>query len=265
MIRKFRVLLPLIIIVTGFITNSQINLGQAFLDTSWEGSCICIINDEFVSNSTIPPIDLKSFSNNATSSEIKLEFFGTPILNNSSYGYRIVITWSGTINFSSIRHWPDRFNWEKSVYPEQSFTQCYAGGASGFGVVNGSYSEFYDSSGNLIFSETKNNSVLLQNDTLIFPVNQSLVGSTPPNGNTPLDSKNQFLAFTTFNTTKTETFANGTTTIMNATWIDSISWYFMVNMFQLITLENRFRIGIFISIFGLIGASQVIFSKRKRK
>ncbi|MGC9778086.1 MAG: hypothetical protein HZR80_02470 [Candidatus Heimdallarchaeota archaeon] len=262
--RKNRLLL-LIIVFTGLLTSSQVTFGGAFQVTANTSHVAFVVDNKYEGVTNHSAIALKVFSNNVTSSQIKLSFYGTPILNNSSYGYRIVIAWSGTINIYNIDHWPDNFRWEKSVYPKQNFTQCYAGRVSGFGVVNGSYSEFYDSSGNLIFSEAKNNSVVLQNDSLIFPVNQSLVGVTPPNGSTPLNRNNQFLAFATYNTTKTETFANGTTLISSITLMDALPAYYIDILYHLITPDSRIDIVIFISLFGLVGASQVIFLKRRRK
>ncbi len=261
--RKNRLLL-LIIVFTGLLTSSQVTFGGAFLETANAAHVACIVNNEFEGYTNHSAIALKVFSNNVTSSQIKLSFYGTPILNRS-YGYRIVIAWSETINFSSICNWPNYFYWEKTVYPKSNFTQCYAGGVSGFGVVNGSYSEFYNRSGSLIFSEANNNSVILDGNSLIFPVNQTLVGTTPLNGSTPLNPDQQFLAFATYNATRTETFANGTTSISNVTLMSDLPAFRIGNvLFHLFTLDNRINIVVFIGIIGLVGASQVIFVKRRK-
>ncbi len=262
--RKYR-LLPLIIIITGLITSSQVACGGAFLVTANTTRVICVVNNEFEGWTNHSAIALKVFSNNVTSSEIKLSFYGTPILN-QSYGYRIVIAWSGLINLDNLSNWPGNFYWEKSVFPNSNFTQCYAGGVSGFGVVNGSYSEFYNSSGGLIFSEVNNNSVILDGNSLIFPVNQTLVGSTPFNRSIQLNDYNYLLAFANFNTTRTETFANGTTSISNVTLMDELPVFLISNiLFHLLTLDSRIDIVVFISLIGLVGASQVIFIKRRSR
>ncbi|MGC9780500.1 MAG: hypothetical protein HZR80_14735 [Candidatus Heimdallarchaeota archaeon] len=269
--RKNRLLL-LIIVFTGLLTSSQVTFGGAFQVTANTSHVAFVVDNKYEGVTNHSAIALKVFSNNVTSSQIKLSFYGTPILN-QSYGYRIVIAWSEMnniirsemINIISIARWPDYFNWEKSVYPKSNFTQCYAGGVSGFGVVNGSYSEFYNSSGSLIFSEANNNSVILDGNSLIFPVNQTFVNKTPINGSTPLNPDHQFLAFATYNTTRTETFANGTTIISNVTLMDALPDYYISYMYHIITHDSRINIVIFIGLIGLVGASQVIYLKRRRK
>ncbi|MHA1308158.1 MAG: hypothetical protein ACTSQN_12785, partial [Candidatus Heimdallarchaeota archaeon] len=71
--------------------------------------------------------------------------------------------------------WPDQ-DWINVIVPETNVTFCVAGGASWFGVTNGSSSAYYNSAGTLVFSEMHNNSVnIFNNDTLVFPVTSSIL------------------------------------------------------------------------------------------
>lgn len=247
----------LFVIFSGMILGSQLLPSNTFLETTNVEYVACIVNNKFEGYTNYSAIALKEISSNITSSQIKLSFFGIPNLN-SSHGYRIVISWNEPFNINGIAHWPDYFNWEQAVYPKSNFTQCYAGGVSGFGVVNGSYSEFYNDQGNLICSEINNNSVIIDGNSLVFIVNQSIIGLTP------LNPDNQFLAFSNYNTTRTALCTNMPVSISNITLMDALPAYLIDFMYHLITNEESIDFIIFISIIGLVGASQVL-KLRKRK
>ncbi|MDY6898556.1 MAG: hypothetical protein SWZ49_10840, partial [Cyanobacteriota bacterium] len=125
------------------------------------------MNDEFDKSQAInqhnqSSIDFISLTTNSTSSQIILSFVGEPVID-PYHGYRVIIDWDKELRYWLIEKWPN-VTWEKVITTNLNFTVCYAGGVSGLGIANGSYSEFYNSSGSLLYSEVNNNTVVAANN-----------------------------------------------------------------------------------------------------
>lgn len=208
-----------------------------------------------------------SLETNATSSQIILGLVGEPVID-QFHGYRVIIDWNKPLLMWLIDFWPN-VTWENTITPKSNFTICYAGGVSGYDIVNGSYSEFYNKSGSLLYSEVNNNTVVTNNNSIIFTVNQTLVP------NTLLNPHNSTLGFTTFNaivftnynTTITETITNGSPTISSVIWMDALpDNVFVGNLFIMGSLPNS-NVGInsliIISTFVMTVTSYLLYEKRK--
>jgi len=133
-----------------------------------------IVNEEFESHDqNHPEIDIVELHNDRYKSLITLELSGLPNLS-STYEYWVLLAWTDYGAFRSITDWRDP-NWELAVPANISLTVCVAGGASWFGVVNGSSSVIYNSRDEFLSSEIHNNSVsIVENTTLTFPFTLSM-------------------------------------------------------------------------------------------
>ncbi len=253
--RKFR-LLPAIAIIIGLVILPQITsiIAIPLPKTEYEGDVACVVDNEFEKFGKQPAIDIMSLNNKVSSSQIELYLNGTPILDHS-HGYRIIINWNGLINWGWISNWT-HINWDLTIPPSSNITLCFAGGISGFGVTNGSYNRICNSSGIPIFTERNNNSVSIVGNSIIFPFNQTLI-TTPKN---PVD----ILVLTTYNTTRLEIDENNITTLLAITWMDSMKDNFIINLFTLMTLDNKIDFAVFMTMLVFLGVSQVIYLKKKK-
>ena len=261
--------LTVIIIVVVLLFSSKFFSGEAAHITDYQEDIARIVNNELdiTQQYNQSSIDITSLTSNSTSSQVILSFVGEPVID-PNHGYRIIIDWNKQLHTWLIESW---FNvtWEKTIAPKSNFTVCYAGGVSGFGVVNGSYSEFYNSSGSLLFSEVNNNSIIVNENSIIFNANQSLI----PNARFSTFNETQgfttynVLIVTTYNTTETYTNTNGTSTISNVIWMDLLPESIIGRLFNLYTLcTSNPGIIIIASTIGFVGACQVMpLMKRKRK
>ncbi len=253
-------LLQILIIIALLLTSqilSVISYGHdftfPFYDYS-EGDVAYIINDEYQGiNNTQPSIDIKSLNNNITSSQIELNLYGIPILD-PSHGYRILINWNGVLNLNYI-YILEIQNWNLAVPSTANITLCFAGGLSGFGISNGSYTRLCNSSGTPILTESRNNTVSLVGNSLVFPFNQTLI-TTPSK---PVD----VLVVTTYNSTTSE-ISGTSTSVINKTWIDSTEDKYILDLYNMVTAQIKINLVIFIGIIGIIVTSQVIYLKRRK-
>ncbi len=254
--RKYR-LLSVIAIIIGLVILPQITsiIAPHLPKTECEGDVACIVDNEFEKMGKQPSIDIMSFNNKVSSSQIELYLNGTPILDHS-HGYRIIINWNGHLNRGWIGNWTHIY-WDFVIPPSSNITLCFAGGISGFGVTNGSYNRICNSSGIPIFTEMNNDSVSIVGNSIIFPFNQTLITT----------SKNPYdiLVLTTYNTTRLEINEDNTTTLLAITWMDSMKDHFIINLFTLVTLDNKINFAVFMTTLVFIGVSQVIYLKRRRK
>jgi hypothetical protein len=257
LIRKYRFVS--ILIIFGLILASQFSFvfsfggDYSFPIIVYENDVACIINNEFEKRDQQPVVDIWSLNNNITMSQLELRLFGIPILDHS-HGYRIIINWNGLINWSYILN-RSNINWDYAVSPTSNVTFCYAGGISGNGISNGSYTQLYNSTGNSVFTEFNNDNVIVDSNTIIFPFNQTLI-TTPSN---PVN----VLVLTTYNTTKSE-ISGETTTFLDVIWMDSIPDNYIINLFTLVTLDQRIDAIIFTSTLILLGALQAIYLKKRK-
>ncbi len=258
--RKNSLALISITIIVGLVFSSEINLIKASHLTDYQGNVSRVANNVFDKTQQYnqSSIDIVSLTTNTTSSQIILSFAGEPVID-PFHGYRIIIDWNKRLRWWLIGVWPN-VTWENAIAPKSNFTVCYAGGVRGFDIENCSFSEFYDSSGNLIFSES-NNSIIVDGYSLVFSVNHSLVPNARLN---VYDSSYNAFVFTNYNTT--ETTANSTT-ITNVIWMDSIPYSLIYEyIFHLATLDTaNFGIAAVASTIGLVGVCQVVYIKRRKK
>jgi len=106
-----------------------------------------------------PSIDIDTLSFNETYSQLELSFFGSPILD-SYHEYRIMISWDKYIGQGCEGAWLS-LDWDLPIYETTNVTLCSAGGASWFGVTNGSYNSFVNSLNDSVLLEQTNDSVIL--------------------------------------------------------------------------------------------------------
>ena len=253
------------IIIIGLFIGSKANFVRSLLITGYQGDVCRVVNNVFDETQYYnqSSIDIISLTTYPASSQIILSFFGEPVID-PSHGYRVIIDWNRELKVWLMERWPDVI-WEVIVAPKSNFTVCYAGGVSGFGVVNGSYSKFYNSTGSLLLSELNNNTISLDEKSIIFNVNQTFAPTTP------LNPFNETLSFTTYNAiiftnyNTTETQNNGTTTL-NVVWMDSLPQSIIIeDLFSLATTLNS-NLGSMVvgSVIGLVGVCQVVYLKRRK-
>lgn len=267
--RKSSLALISLIIIIGQFFCSEIEFVNAYHITDYLEDVFRVVNDEFDKSQAInqhnqSSIDFISLTTNSTSSQIILSFVGEPVID-PYHGYRVIIDWDKELRYWLIEKWPN-VTWEKVITTNLNFTVCYAGGVSGLGIANGSYSEFYNSSGSLLYSEVNNNTVVAANNSIIFSVNQTLIPNAQLNTRDPslgIITYNAII-FTNYNTT--ETTANSTT-ITNVVWMDSLPEAIIVEqLFMLATLDTiSLRLTAAASTIALLGVCKVIFIKRRRK
>lgn len=211
------------IIIIGLFIGSKANFGSSLLITGYQGDVCRVVNNVFDETQYYnqSSIDIISLTTYPASSQIILSFVGEPVID-PSHGYRVIIDWNERLHIWLINSWPN-VTWERIIGSKSSFTVCYAGGVSGFGVANGSYSEFYNSSGGLLFSELHNNSIIIEENSIIFSTNQTFVPTSPfnPYNETLGYHICNVVIFANYNTTVTETHTNGTT-ISNVVWMDAL-------------------------------------------
>lgn len=212
-----------LIITFGLLVGSNVNFVRAALITDYQVDIFRVVNNvlDETQEYNQSSIDIISLSTNVTASQIILSFVGEPVID-QFHGYRVIIDWNERLHIWLINSWPN-VTWERIIGSKSSFTVCYAGGVSGFGVANGSYSEFYDSSGGLLFSELHNNSIIVDDNSIIFSANQTFVPTSPfnPYNETLGYHICNVVIFTNYNTTVTETHTNGSTS-SNVVWMDAL-------------------------------------------
>ncbi|MHA1123499.1 MAG: hypothetical protein ACTSPC_11950 [Candidatus Heimdallarchaeota archaeon] len=255
------------IIIIGLFIGSNVNFVRSLLIIDYQGDVSRVVNNKFdvtLQDNQQPSIDITNLTTNPASSEIILSFVGEPVID-QFHGYRVIIDWNKRLGIGLINYWP-YVTWEKIIAPKSNFTVCYAGGVNDFGVANGSYSEFYNNSGSLLFSELNNNSIIIDEKSIIFNVNQTFAPTTP------LNPFNETLSFTTYNAiiftnyNTTETHTNGTT-ILNVVWMDALPGKVIYEiLFNLVSLASANPgIMVVVSTIGLVGVCQVVYLKRRKK
>ncbi len=133
-----------------------------------------VINDSYVDQvNEAPQINIHSFSHVVLTGRIALQLMQPPILN-SSYEYRMLVFWDTRVWLEYNLSWPNP-DWENVIPPKTNFTLCVAGGASWLDVTNGSYSAYYNGKGDLVFNESKSNSVKTVDAQLQFPIKQDFI------------------------------------------------------------------------------------------
>ncbi|MHA1221402.1 MAG: hypothetical protein ACTSQB_06685, partial [Candidatus Heimdallarchaeota archaeon] len=133
-----------------------------------------VVNDSFVDVvKKIPQINIRRFSQVGLTGRIALQLIHPPNIS-SRYEYRMIVFWDTRVRLEYNLSWPD-LDWESAIPPKTNFTLCIAGGASWLGVTNGSYSAYYKSNGDLVFNESKSNSVKIVDDELQFQVKQDYI------------------------------------------------------------------------------------------
>jgi len=211
------------IIIFGLFIGFKVSFVNSAIITDYQSDIFRVVNNvlDETQEYNQSSIDIVSLSTNVTSSQLILSFVGVPVID-QFHGYRVIIDWNKQLHIWLINAWPN-VTWERIIGPKSSFTVCYAGGVSGFGVANGSYSEFYDSSGGLLFAELHNNSIALDGNSIIFTVNQTYVPTSPfnPYNETLGFHINNIVIFTNYNTTLTESYTNGNS-ISNVVWMDAL-------------------------------------------
>ncbi|MBN1329921.1 MAG: hypothetical protein JXA54_10645 [Candidatus Heimdallarchaeota archaeon] len=141
-----------------------------------------------------PTINIDTLSFNEGESQLEVSFTGTPNLS-PAYGYRLMIAWDEYIGLGCTGDWWEP-NWDLELYTTTNVTLCVAGGASWFGVHNGSYNSFVNSNDESIFFEATNSSAFSDGHSLCFPVNTTYF--------THVASPAEFFVYTTFTWTITE-------------------------------------------------------------
>ncbi len=184
-----------------------------------KGTVHRVINDKIANDIYLKPeINIVKLTNNEAESQIELKLYGSVNIS-SRYEYRILIGWKEELYNSYINNWTN-FQWSKVIPPESNFTVCVAGGANWSGLTNGSYSAFYNSNDDLVFTEQNNNSVsIFENNTLIFPITETYLEN--PNEYT------EVLVFTSYNATINSSVSDF--------YIDAIPYTLIINMFSMYT------------------------------
>ncbi len=255
------------IIIIGLVIGSKANFVRSPLITDYQEDVCRVVNNKLdqIQQYNQPSIDITNLTTNLVSSQIILRFVEEPVID-PSHGYRVIIDWNRELRLGLMDNvWPN-VTWEKIIAPKSNFTVCYAGGVSGFGVVNGSYSEFYNSSGSLLLSELNNNSIISDENAIIFNVNQTFAPTTP------LNPFNETLSFTTYNAivftnyNTTENSASGTTTL-NVVWMDALPGKIIYeNLFHFVSYASANPgIVVIASTIGLVGVCQAVYLKRRKK
>ncbi|MHA1156799.1 MAG: hypothetical protein ACTSQK_11895 [Candidatus Heimdallarchaeota archaeon] len=254
------------IIIIGLFVGSKANFVRAQVLADYQEDVRRVVNNvidgtQFYNQSSI---DLANLTTNPASSQIILSFVGEPVID-SYHGYRVIIDWNKELKTWLIGKWPN-VTWEAVVAPKSDFTVCYAGGVSGFGVVNGSYSEFYNSSGSLLLSELNNNSIILDEKSIIFNVNQTFAPTIPFITHSVVLSykTDNAIIFTNYNTTETRTDDK----IVNVVWMDALP----ERIIEEVLFYFSYGYGpaypgimVIISAIGLVVVCQVVYLKRRRK
>ena len=133
-----------------------------------------VVNDSFVDAvKQVPEINIVRLSHIVLTGRIALQLVHKPI-KSPRYDYRLFICWDKQINLKSIGIWPN-LDWDNVIPPNTNLTICITGGSSWFGVTNGSYSAFYNSMDELVYNESKSNSVTIVDEALEFPIKQDYI------------------------------------------------------------------------------------------
>jgi len=242
------IIILIIIFFQGFFIKEISASPFPLQNTNSSGYVNRVINNKLDNNQyVVPAISIVKMDNNRAESQIELTLFGSVNIS-SRYEYRILLCWDELYDAHSLWQWQPV--WDTILIPFTNFTICVAGGASWFGVTNGSCSAFYNSDDVLVFNELNNNSVsIIENDTLIFPINETYI--TNP------QSVFDYVVFTTYNAT----FNTST----NDIFIDAMPFNTIMNMFD----DYYFSfagLSVFLSgLFVIISATiHTVFIKRKK-
>jgi len=202
-----------------------------------------VINNEYITREyNLPAVDIVSLNRDSVNSLLKLELYGQPNISSSNQ-YWILLAWDEYGQLYDVGNWSDP-SWEKYVPNNINLTVCVAGGASWFGITNGSYSVLYNSKGTMVFSEVWNNSVsIVNNNILTFPFTAAPLLENP-------NFVNNELVYTMFNAT-----VNATKSVY---YLDSMPTDFLDHVFGLgavlntdpasVTLNPCFFIWVIVSI-----------------
>jgi len=144
-----------------------------------------VIDDELITSKyNFPSIAIRSMERSSARTHLSLRFYGLPNLS-SNYFYWVIIVWNDYVSFHSITDVGNP-NLEAIVPNDVNLTVCVAGGASWFGLVNGSCSAYYNSQGELVFSSIYNatidptESIFYLDDLGNFLLNYFELLPTPP-------------------------------------------------------------------------------------
>jgi len=195
----------------------------------------------------LPSIDIDTLSYNDSLSHLELSFYGTPILD-PNHTYRILISWNEYIDEDFGGILPNLF-WDFPSLTKVNITLCVAGGASWFGVTNGSYNSFFNMKNESIFLEEKSDSVTIINQSLIFPINTSFI--------TNYESPARIIVFTIF---------DNSTENSSIVWLDASLYRFFNNFFMIVTPLYSSIDFYFVSIlFAIVGVGYILIITRKRR
>jgi len=133
-----------------------------------------VVNDSYVDQvKEIPEINIRGFSHKVLTGRIILTLMNPPKIK-PNYEYRMIVFWDTRVRLEYNLSWPD-LDWENVIPSQTNFTLCVAGGASWLGVTNGSYSAYYNSNDDLIFNESKSNSIIKVDNGLEFVIKQDYI------------------------------------------------------------------------------------------
>jgi len=119
-------------------------------------------------------------------------------------------------------------------------------GASWFGVTNGSYNSFVNSLNDSVLLEQTNDSVILDENVLAFPINSSLL--------TSYESPVQIIVYTLF-TDPNET--------IRTIWFDAMPNNYLYRFFMLVVTFDSINL-IFSGLLVFVCASQIILRRKKK-
>ncbi|MBN1329920.1 MAG: hypothetical protein JXA54_10640 [Candidatus Heimdallarchaeota archaeon] len=199
-----------------------------------------------------PSVDIDTISSSPTFLQIELSLSTTPVID-TDHGYRIIIGWTTEINGSYICDWENYMHWEETIRPLANYTVCVAGGISMFGVTNGSLTVLNNSVNDPTFYELQNNTVTIDDKSLIFQVNHTAVAD-PVN---PVGA----LIVTTYNVT---TYNATSATFETITYADSLSSYYLGGIFGHHVQDTGMNIIVVISMSSLACLIQAILIKRRK-
>ncbi|HUT82001.1 MAG TPA: hypothetical protein VMZ29_12435 [Candidatus Bathyarchaeia archaeon] len=244
-------------LLMGILTTTQIITGSALkaspfpwsdhlndVQRIFQGELSCDYFDQ-------PSIDIDTISSSPTFLQIELSLCTTPVID-ANHGYRIIIGWTTEINGSYICDWEKYMHWEETIRPLANYTVCVAGGISMFGVTNGSLTVLNNSANDPIFYEMNNNTVTVDANNLIFQVNHTAVVA-PVN---PVGA----LIFTTYNVT---TYNESSATFETVTYADSLSTWYLGNLFDMYTLDTKINTIAISGFFSLVSAILLVRNERK--
>ncbi|MHA1125706.1 MAG: hypothetical protein ACTSO7_18755 [Candidatus Heimdallarchaeota archaeon] len=214
----FLIITTIILFQSFFVTKISASTFP-FQEYDDEGTVRRVINDKLDTDIYLKPeINIVRLTNNEAESQIKLKLYDHVNIS-SRYEYRILIGWNEILYDTCLWNWPD-LEWYNVIPPKSNYTICIAGGSSWSGLTNGSYSAYYNSNEELVFSESNNGSVsIYENNTLIFPITETYL----ENPNYYTDA----LVFTSYNATINSSISDF--------YIDTMPYNLIINMFTMYT------------------------------